>query len=168
MGKGFIKGTVFGAIGGVIAALALSPKSGKENQREVKRVVHESYEELTDLMHGIGETLEEKTNAVKGAVKELKGEAHDESKSLVKRAEVLAQDLKIAKAKLAESGIHTRDEALKSGRKLLDESAAVGKELEKLAEKLAMSAKEKVTEVAKEPKAASAAKSAAKTGKEKK
>jgi len=151
MGKGFIKGTLLGGLVGAAAALLLAPKSGKETQADLKKAVEHHSNDLVAQLKDISDELATKADAIKDVAKDLGSEAKHESKDLLARVDVLKQDLKIAATKLTESGENVKDTASGSAHKLVDESAAALKELDKLSRTLADSAREKLTDAMKKP-----------------
>jgi gas vesicle protein len=147
--KGFVKGTILCGLAGAVAALLLAPKSGKETQEDLKKAIKQTGGDLQEKLKVAGDELTVKTDALKAAAKDLVGEAKEDSKTLLARADVLRQDIKIAVGKLAESSAQTGEAATKSAHKLMDESAAVLTELEKAGKELGASARAKVEEAVK-------------------
>jgi gas vesicle protein len=145
-GKGFVKGTIIGAAIGALAGLLLAPKSGKETQDDIKRKVKGTYQDVQGQLHVMSDEVGGRVDTLKSAAKELKGEALEESQELVRRAEVLKQDLRIASTNLAESGAQTKDTALKQVKHLLDDGSKIMTELERVTKHLAVSAKDKLSD----------------------
>jgi gas vesicle protein len=145
-GKGFVKGTIIGAALGALAGLLLAPKSGKETQDDIKRKVKGTYQDVQTQLRTMSDEVGGRVDSLKSAAKELKGEAREESQELIRRAEVLKQDLRIASTNLAESGAQTKETAVKQVQHLLDDGAKVMAELERVTKHLAASAKDKLSD----------------------
>jgi gas vesicle protein len=145
-GGGFVKGTLIGAIVGAVAGILLAPKSGKETQADLKRKVKGTYQDVQNQLHQMSDDMAGRVDSLKIAAKELKGEAKEESQELIRRAEVLKQDLRIAGANVAESGAQTKEAAVKNVKHLLDDGTKVMAELERVTKHLASSAKGKLTD----------------------
>jgi gas vesicle protein len=143
----FVKGTIVGALIGAIGGLLLAPKSGKETQADIKRKVKGTYQEILDSLDSMTNEVGGKVDSLKVAAKDLKGEAKEESQELIRRAEVLKQDLRIAGTNLAKSGAKTKDSSVKQVKLLMGEGADVMKELERVTKRLAASAKDKAKDV---------------------
>ena len=144
----FLKGTIIGAVAGALAGVLLAPKSGKETQEDIKRKVKGTYEEAQRHLEKMSDEVGGKVDSLKEAAKDLQGEAREESQELIRRAEVLKQDLRISATNLAKSGAQTKDVAVKQVKQLLNEGASVMTELERVTRHLAGSAKSKVEDVA--------------------
>ncbi len=145
MKKGsFAKGTLIGVIVGAVAGLLLAPKSGKETQADIKRSVKGAADDLYAKLEKLSDDVSGRVDTLKEAAKDLRGEAKEESQELVRRAEVLKQDLRIAATNLAKNGAQTKDTALKNVKTLLDEGTDVMKELERLTKHLMVAAKDKI------------------------
>lgn len=147
MKKTFVKGTLIGAIIGVVGGILLAPKSGKETQEDIKRKVKGTYQDIRDSLDLLGDEVSGKVDTLKAAAKDLKGEAKEESQELIRRAEVLKQDLRIASTNLTKSGGKTKDTAFKQVKLLMAEGTEVMKELERVTKRLAASAKDKAKDV---------------------
>jgi gas vesicle protein len=143
-GNGFLKGTIIGAAIGALAGLLLAPKSGKETQDDIKRKVKLTYKDVQTQLHTMSDEVGGRVDTLKSAAKELKGEAREESQELIRRAEVLKQDLRIAGANMAESGTQTKDEAIKNMKHLMNDGTKIMAELERVTKQLAGSAKDKL------------------------
>lgn len=148
MKKGFVKGTVVGALVGAVAGLLFAPKSGKETQDDIKRKVRGTVKEVQDRLDAMTEEVTGRVDSLKEAAKDLKGEARHESQELIRRAEVLKQDLRISTSNLAKNGAQGKDAGMKKVRQLFDEGADVMKELERVTRQLSGSAVDKVKPVA--------------------
>lgn len=145
MKKGnFVKGTLIGAIIGTVAGILLAPKSGKETQDDIKRSVRGAADDLYGKLEALSNDVAGRVDNLKEAAKDLRGEAKEESQELIRRAEVLKQDLRIAATNLAKNGAETKDTAMKNVKTLMGEGSDVMKELERLTKRLASSAKDKV------------------------
>jgi gas vesicle protein len=145
MRKSFVKGTIIGAVLGSVAALLLAPKSGKETRDDIKDKVKGTYQDIQKSLEKMSDEMNGRVESLKEAAKDLKGEAREESQELVHRAEVLKQDLRVSATNLAQSGVQTKDVAVKEVKGLLSEGAAVMSELERVTKHLANSAKQKVS-----------------------
>ncbi|MBW4061606.1 YtxH domain-containing protein [Candidatus Saccharibacteria bacterium] len=143
----FVKGTIVGAIIGAIGGILLAPKSGKETQADIKRKVKGTYNDLVASLNTLSDELSGKVDNLKAAAKDLKGEAKEESQELIRRAEVLKQDLRIAGTSLAKNSGKTKDTAIKQVKVLMGEGSEIMKELERVTKRLASSAKDKAKEV---------------------
>jgi gas vesicle protein len=143
----FVRGTIVGALIGAIGGVLLAPKSGKETQDDIKRKVKGTYNDIVASLDSLSSEVGGKVDSLKVAAKDLKGEAKEESQELVRRAEVLKQDLRIASTNLTKSGNQTKDTALKQVKLLMAEGSDVMKELERVTKRLAGSAKEKAKDV---------------------
>jgi gas vesicle protein len=144
----FLKGTIIGAAVGAIAGILLAPKSGKETQADIKRKVKGTYDDILHRLEAMSEDVSGRVDSLKEAAKELQGEAKEESQELIRRAEVLKQDLRVSATNLTQSGVQTKDLAVKQVKQLLNEGAAVMSELERVTRHLAGAAKDKVVEEA--------------------
>lgn len=147
MRKNFWKGTILGVVAGAVAGVLLAPKSGKETQEDIKRKVIGTYEDIQRRLEKMSDEVGGRVDTLKEAAKELKGEAKEESQELIRRAEVLKQDLRVSATNLAKSGNQTKDVAVKQVKQLLNEGASVMTELERVTRHLASSAKGKVEDV---------------------
>ncbi len=146
--KGFVKGTIIGAVVGAVAGILLAPKSGKETQADIKRKVRSTYQDINEQLRSMSEEMDGRLDSLKAAAKDLKGEAREESQELIRRAEVLKQDLRISATNLAKNGEATKDAALKDVKHLLAEGSHVMRELERVTRHLAGSAKNRLGEAA--------------------
>lgn len=140
----FAKGTIVGATIGALAALLLAPKSGKDTQDDLKRKVKGTYKDAHDKLEAISDDLAGRVDNLKVAASDLKGEAKVESQDLIKKAEILKQDMRIAASDMAKSGSNTKDTAVKHVKQLMNEGSDVMTELERVTKQLAGSAKDKV------------------------
>jgi gas vesicle protein len=147
MKKTFVKGTLLGALIGAVGGILLAPKSGKETQDDIKRKVKGTYQELVGNLQTLSDDVTGKVDTLKAAAKDLKGEAREESTELIRRAEVLKQDLRIAGTSLAKNSGQTKDTAMKQVKFLMGEGSDVMKELERVTKRLATSAKDKAKDV---------------------
>ena len=145
--KSFVKGTLIGAIVGVIGGILLAPKSGKETQADIKRTVKGTYNDVVSSLETLSDQVGGKVDSLKVAAKDLKGEAKEESQELIRRAEVLKQDLRIAGTDLSKNSGKTKDSAVKQVKLLMSEGTEVMKELERVTKRLAASAKVKAKDV---------------------
>jgi gas vesicle protein len=145
MKKSFIKGTLLGVIAGAVAGILLAPKSGKETQDDLKRIVKETTGDLKLRVDGLTKELGTRVDDLTIVAKDLKGEAKDESQELIKRADVFRQDLRIAGSNLAKDGAQVKDSVSKNLKPLLAEAADIAKELERFTKQLSASAKKKLT-----------------------
>lgn len=145
MKKSFLKGTIVGVIAGAVAGVLLAPKSGKETQADIKRKVKGTYDDIQRRLEKMSDDMGGRVDNLKAVAKDLQGEAKEESQELIRRAEVLKQDLRVSASSLAKSGAETKDLAVKQVKLLLNEGQAVMTELESLTRRLASSAKTKVS-----------------------
>ena|SRR6266568_2762164 len=143
---GFVKGTILGALVGAVAGVLLAPKSGKETQADLKRKVKETYSDVAGRLQQLSDDVTGQVDHLKEVAKDVSAEAKDESKGLIKRAEVIKQDLRISATNLTKEGDKTKNVATENVKALLDEGAEVLKELERVTKKLASSTKEKLAE----------------------
>ena len=137
------KGTFFGLIIGAVAGLLLAPKSGKETQADIKRKIKTTANDIQEHLETMGDEVTGRVDILKEAAKDLRGEAKEESQELIKRAEVLKQDLRISASNLSKQGNATKDAAIKDVKLLLSEGSAVMDELERVTKHLVTSAKDK-------------------------
>ncbi len=137
------KGTLIGIVIGAVAGLLLAPKSGKDTQAEIKRKVKGTYQDLHNNLENLSDELAGHVDNLKVAAGELKGEAKEESQDLIRKAEILKQDMRIAAADMAKSGTTTKDTAMKHVKQLINEGSDVMTELERVTKQLAASAKDK-------------------------
>jgi gas vesicle protein len=144
---GFVKGTILGAVVGAVAGLLLAPKSGKETREDIKRKAQGTYQDVNDQLRRLSEEVSGRVDSLKEAAKDLQGEAKEESQELVRRAEVLKQDLRVSASNLAKTGAQTKDAAMKDVKLLLAEGSDVMKELERVTRRLAGSAKDKLGDI---------------------
>jgi len=139
-----LKGTLFGLIAGAVAGLLLAPKSGKETQADIKRKVKLTAGDFQGRLEKMGDEVTGRVDTLKEAAKDLRGEAKEESQELIKRAEVLKQDLRVSATNLSKRGVETKDSALKDVKLLINEGSAVMDELERVTRHLVNSATDKV------------------------
>jgi len=139
-----LKGTLFGLIAGAVAGLLLAPKSGKETQADIKRKVKLTAGDFQGRLEKMGDEVTGRVDTLKEAAKDLRGEAKEESQELIKRAEVLKQDLRVSATNLSKRGVETKDSALKDVKLLMNEGSAVMDELERVTRHLVNSATDKV------------------------
>ena len=144
MRRSFLKGTIIGALVGAAAGVLLAPKSGKETRKDIKNKVQGTYQDFMVSLETMSDEMGGRVKTLREAAKDLTGEAREESQELIRRAEVLKQDLRVSASSLAESGAQTKDLAIKQVKQLLNEGAAVMAELERVTRHLAGSAKEKI------------------------
>ena len=137
------KGTIFGLIVGAIAGLLLAPKSGKETQADIKRKIKTTANDIQKRLEQMSDEVSGRVDVLKEAAKDLRGEAKEESQELIKRAEVLKQDLRISATNLAKQGNAAKDATIKDVKQLLSEGSAVMDELERVTKHLVNSAKDK-------------------------
>lgn len=142
--RGFWKGTFIGAVVGGVAALLLAPKSGKETQADLKRRAKSAKQDIDQIIDDLSRDLVGRIDDLKHAAKDLKGEALQESQGLIRRAEVLKQDLRVGATNLAQGGRGVKDTAVEDAKRLVDEGAAVMSELERVTMRMVASAKDKV------------------------
>jgi len=139
-----LKGTLFGLIAGAIAGLLLAPKSGKETQADIKRKVKLTAEDFQGRLEKMGDEVTGRVDTLKEAAKDLRGEAKEESQELIKRAEVLKQDLRVSATNLSKHSVETKDSAMKDVKLLMNEGSAVMDELERVTRHLVSSATDMV------------------------
>ena len=147
MGKkaNIAKGTFIGLIIGGIAGILFAPKSGKETQADIKRKIKETVYDIQKRLEKMTDEVSGRVDTLKEVAKDLRGEAKEESQELVKRAEVLKQDLRISATNLSKQGNAAKDATIKDVKLLLDEGSAVMDELERVTKRLLASAKDKAT-----------------------
>jgi gas vesicle protein len=141
------KGTILGLIIGAVAGLLFAPKSGKETQADIKRKVRAKAGDIQERLELMSDEVTGRVDTLKQAAKDLRGEAKEESQELIKRAEVLKQDLRISATNLSKHGNATKDSAIKDLKLLLSEGSAVMDELERVTKHLVGSAKDKAKQV---------------------
>jgi gas vesicle protein len=144
MKRNFWKGTLVGVVLGAAAGILLAPKSGKETQEDIKRKVKGTYHDIQQRLEAMSEEMSGRVESLREAAKDLKGEAREESQELIRRADILKQDLRVSATNMAKSGAQTKDVAVKEVKQLLGEGAAVMSELERVTRHLATSAKDKM------------------------
>lgn len=137
------KGTLFGLIVGAVAGLLLAPKSGKETQADIKRTIKATAGDIQERLEKMSDEVTGRVDVLKEAAKDLRGEAKEESQELVKRAEVLKQDLRISATNLSKQGSAAKDSTIKDVKLLLNEGSSVMDELERVTKHLVNSAKDK-------------------------
>jgi gas vesicle protein len=142
----FVKGTFIGALIGAVAGILLAPKSGRETQDDIKRKVRGTYHDVQGRLEKMSVEMNGRVETLKEAAKDLKGEAREESQELIRRAEVLKQDLRISANNMAKTGTQTKDSTVKQVKLLLGEGSDVLSELERVTRHLAGSTKERVSE----------------------
>ncbi len=143
MRRSFWRGTLIGALVGAAAGVLLAPKSGKETRADIKGKVKGTYKDFMIRLENMSDEMSGRVDSLREAAKELTGEAREESQELIRRAEILKQDLRISASNLAASGAQTKDLALKQVKQLLAEGADVMSELERTTRHLARSAGQK-------------------------
>jgi gas vesicle protein len=152
MKRTFWKGTFFGALVGAAAGVLLAPKSGKQTREEIKGKVKGTYQDIQLRLENMSDEVSGRVDSLREAAKDLKGEAREESQELIRRAEVLKQDLRISATNMARSGVNTKDVAVKEVKQLLGEGSSVMNELERVTRHLAGSAKAKASDAMENPK----------------
>jgi gas vesicle protein len=118
MRKSFVKGTMLGAVVAGVAALLLAPKSGKETRDDINRKVRGTYKDIQNKLEKMSDEMNGRVESLREAAKDLKGEAREESQELIRRAEVLKQDLRVSANNLKDSGTQTKDVAVKEVKSL--------------------------------------------------
>jgi len=131
-------------IAGAIAGLLLAPKSGKETQADIKRKVKLTAEDFQGRLEKMGDEVTGRVDTLKEAAKDLRGEAKEESQELIKRAEVLKQDLRVSATNLSKHSVETKDSVMKDVKLLMNEGSAVMDELERVTRHLVSSATDMV------------------------
>lgn len=150
--RGFLKGTIIGAVVGTIAALLLAPKSGKETQADIKQAAAGAKEDLNNRVNEVREDLSGKVEELKVAAQDLRGEAKVESQELIARAELIKDQLRESGGRLGKTTSKVGEEVSRDARLLVDQGAGLMVELERVAKKLGTSVKSKVVKApAKKP-----------------
>jgi gas vesicle protein len=126
-----------------VAGLLLAPKSGKETQADIKRKIKATAGDIQERLEKMSDEVTGRVDVLKEAAKDLRGEAKEESQELVKRAEVLKQDLRISATNLSKQGSAAKDSTIKDVKLLLNEGSSVMDELERVTKHLVNSAKDK-------------------------
>lgn len=139
----FVEGTLIGAVVGVVAGILLAPKSGKETQDDIKRKIKGTAQDIHLRLEALSDEVSGRIDNLKDAAKDLRGEAKEESQELVRRAEVLKQDLRVAATNLSKNGSQVKDATMKDVKQLFAEGSAVMNELERVTKRLVGSAKDK-------------------------
>lgn len=147
MSKAFVKGTIVGVVVGAVAGILLAPKSGKETQEDIKRVVKQTTGDLKIKVDKMSKELADRVELLQAAATDLKGEAKEESRELIKRADVFRQDLRIASANIVSDGNQVKDSVANNLKPLLAEANDVVKELDRFTKHLSISAKKKLAEL---------------------
>lgn len=141
-GKGVLKGTIFGIIVGGLAALLLTPKTGKETQEELKqrakKVVKDSDTRLTEVEVELGGRIDN----LKVAARDLRGDAYEESQRLITRAEIVKNDLRDSAQRLATTTKAAKQDASHDAKRLVTEGQAVLDELERATKNIMKSARD--------------------------
>jgi gas vesicle protein len=138
------KSTFVGVIVGAVGGLLFAPKSGKDIQADIKRKVKLTAEDIQSRLDSMNDEVTGRVDTLKEAAKDLKGEAKDESQELIKRAEVLKQDLRVSATNLSKRSGTAKDSTMKDVKLLLGEGSSVIDELERVTKLLVTSAKDKV------------------------
>lgn len=145
--KGFLKGALVGGIVAGVSALLFAPKSGKETRQDIKKAAKTASDRVqAELTHGQQE-LQAKLGNVKAMAKDLKGEAAEDAKVLIKKAEALRDDMKVAASNIGDAAADMRDEVSDNAKVLLKSSGEVLAELEKFSKKMASSTKAKAKNI---------------------
>lgn len=142
--RSVFKGTLLGVLVGAVGGLLLAPKSGKETQEDIKRRVRATSGDVKGRLDKMSNDVTGRVDTLKEAAKDLRGEAKEESQELIKRAEVLKQDLKVSASNLSKRSGSAKDSTMKDVKLLLNEGTSVMDELERVTKHLMSSAKEKV------------------------
>jgi gas vesicle protein len=143
----FVQGTIIGVVLGAVAGILLAPKSGKETQEDIKRKVKGTASEAYARIESLSDEVSGRLDNLKDAAKDLRGEAKEESQELVRRAEVLKQDLRISATNLSKNGATVKDATMKDMKQLFSEGSSVMKELERVTRKLVDSSKDKAKDI---------------------
>lgn len=141
----FLRGLLYGAVVGGIAALLLAPKSGKDLRKDIQDRANTLKDDAERKIDELGQDISRHTDKLKSVAKDLAGEAKEESEYLISKAEKLTTDLKLASTNLATTGKSAKDQALADIKPLITEGADVMKELERVTRKLASSAKDRLS-----------------------
>lgn len=141
--KAFVKGTILGAIVGTAAGLLWAPKSGKETRDELKRQAQGLASELESKLVHLRDELSGRIDELKDVANDLTGEARIESQGLIRRAELLREDLRASATNLAKNSGRTKDEALADAKQLMSNGSRVMDELERVTKKMVASTKDK-------------------------
>ncbi len=121
--KGFLFGTLIGAVAGAITALLLAPKSGNELRRDLARKSQELYDMASDyianLEKSVGPVVTSTVNESKIRAQRIIDSARNQAESLIKNAESVLHDAKTkasTAAKSIENKIENVKEAAKAGK----------------------------------------------------
>jgi gas vesicle protein len=139
--RNFWKGTLVGAAVGAVAGLLLAPKSGKETQADLRQAARGVAGDLDRRATEVWSDLTGRIDDLKEAAQDLTGEARQESQELIARAELLKHELRDSASKLAAGSVRVKDEVVSDVRLLVDQGSGLLVELERVAKKLAGSAK---------------------------
>jgi len=132
-GKGFILGALLGMLAGGVAALLLTPKTGKEMQSEFKNRTKKMVGR-TDVQVSEMETeLEDHIDTLKVVARDLRGEAYDESQRLITRAEILRNDLEDSATRLVSDA---DPQASDDAKRLVTEGQTVIEDLERMTRRI--------------------------------
>ena len=92
------------------------------------------------------EKIKHQIDDLKDVAGELAEEAREESQDLIKRAEILKQDLATSASMLAKQTGETRDKAMSDAKRLMSEGAGVMSELERVTWHMLKLAKQKASD----------------------
>lgn len=137
--------TTVGLLAGTVIGILIAPRSGRETREMIKQKTQKSVEDMQAKIAEIRNKLAHKIEDLREISVELVGEAKTESQELIRRAEILKEDLKAVAIEFSESAGEAREAAGERMQMLASESKDVMHELSRTTRQLSRSAKAKLS-----------------------
>lgn len=140
----FVGGALVGLVVGFVAGILLAPKSGQETRDEIKQRTKRMWGDARDQAVKMQEQLGSRVDKLKQVAGELGGQAKEESRALLARADTMKTKLREFTQVVAEGNRRTKNEAMTSAKQLAKEGSGLIKELELATKRLMSEAKAKI------------------------
>ncbi len=144
--KSIFMATMVGLAAGLAVGILVAPRSGKETRAQLKRRGQKALDDVDTSIRQMGRDIKHQIDDLKDVAGELAEEAREESQDLIKRAEILKQDLATSASMLAKQTGETRDKAMSDAKRLMSEGAGVMSELERVTRHMLKLAKQKASD----------------------
>ena len=140
-----LTGTIVGLMAGTIVGILIAPRSGRETREILRKRGQDTLETLQDKLAGIRFKLSNKIEDLREISVELTGELKAQSQELIRRAEVLRDDLKAAAIEFGEATGEAQAAAADRIELLMRDAKAVSHELSRATREMSRVAKAKLT-----------------------
>jgi gas vesicle protein len=135
---------VTGTLIGVLAGIMIAPRSGRETREMLKKHGKDTLDSLQDKLAAIRFKLSNKIEDLREISSELTGELKTQSQELIRRAEVLRDDLKVAAIEFADATDEAKEAAAERIQVLMADAKAVSHELSRTTKEMTRVTKEKL------------------------